>query len=90
MSDTLTLQIYHIITYNHLTSDPETTLQKHTVIFQESLHSQPKLYIGDFCILPGSQEALLPLSPLRTVRESFQSYRSSLSNARRRTRFHNG
>ena len=45
---------------------------------------------GGFCILPGSREASLPRSPLRTVRESFQSYRSSLSNARFRTRFHNG
>jgi len=40
--------------------------------------------------LSGSREASLPRSPLRTVRESFPSYRSSLSNARCRTRFHNG
>src|SRR2546430_682693 len=36
---------------------------------------------------PGSRAGLLPLSPLRTARESFPSSSSSLSNAPCRTRW---
>jgi hypothetical protein len=42
------------------------------------------------CPWSGSRRTLLPSSPLRTVRESFPSYRSSRSNALSgRTRFLN-
>jgi len=39
---------------------------------------------------PGSRAGLLPPSPLRTTRASFPACRSSLANARSRTRFHHG
>jgi hypothetical protein len=40
-------------------------------------------------LLSGKETTLPPSPPLRTVRAAFTAYRSSLSNALLRTRFHN-
>src|SRR2546425_9457459 len=57
------------------------------------LYCFPTLSLRAFAMyaaLPGSRAGLLPLSPLRTVRDHFQSHGSSLSFAPCGTRFHHG